>query len=318
MYKIQHILCPTDFSSASLDAIRYALLFVNHYNAAITFLYVDEFEQTPQGALNSDIHQQQERRNQSKKFAEEQFAAIITKLKLNGNTTKTLVRFGAAYKEIVLEAEQGDYTAVILSVQGIGNSTPHLIGRTAERVVRLCRVPVITLRPDAENPFTNIKNILVPIDFSEYSNYSIPYAISLAIAFHAKLILLHVTDLTVSEDYLSRLTFPDLKVYDERAGKLVAEQLIGRDIEPDNCIVNVAEDRKVDLIIMGTHGARGMRRTQIGNTTEEVVRRVMIPVLSITHPVHRTIFPRRFNEPISKSSSSPETKAQREEKKKVK
>ena len=76
------------------------------------------------------------------------------------------------------------------------------------------------------------------------------------------------------------------------------EQLATRDVEPDNAIVNIAEDRNVDLIIMGTHGARGMRRTQIGNTTEEVVRRVAIPVLSITHPVHKMIFPRRFNEPL--------------------
>lgn len=298
MYKIENILCPTDFSPASLSAVHYALLFMKQYRATLTLLFVDEYEQTPLGAYGTDATAQQEHRHRSMAFAEEQFRKTISTLNIDAGRVKTLVRFGAAYKEIVLEAEQGNYTAVIISVLGIGNSTPHLIGRTAERVVRLCRVPVVTLRPDDETISRDIKTILVPTDFSEYSNYSIPYAISLALAFRATMILLHITDLTVSEEYFSRLRFPDLKTYDERAAHIAVEQLVTRDVEPDNSIVNVAEDRRPDLIIMGTHGARGMRRTQIGNTTEEVVRRVTVPVLSITHPVHKMIFPRRFNEPL--------------------
>ena len=302
MYKIQNILCPIDFSPASLEAIRYASIFIRQYNASLTLMYVDEFEQTPEGAFCTEPHIRQKHKEETEAFARERCSTIINSHHLKDEQTKIIVRHGAAYKEIILEAERTDYTAVILSVLGIGNATSQLIGRTAERVVRLCRVPVLTIRPVEENPFNGINSILVPTDFSEYSNYSIPYAISLALAFHAALILLHITDLTVSEKYLSQLRFPDLKIYDERAGKLVTEKLVTRDVEPDNSIVNVAEDRKVDLIVMGTHGARGMRRTKIGNTTEEVVRRVAVPVLSITHPVHKTIFPRRFNESLEEAS----------------
>ncbi|MFA6468307.1 MAG: universal stress protein [Bacteroidota bacterium] len=300
MYKIRNILCPTDFSEASIAAIRYSLIYFTHYKATLTLLFVDEYEQTPYGAFGCRTTVQQKHREQSQAFAEEQFRKIIAHLAIDKDRVKTVVRFGAAYKEIVLEAEKGEYSAVFISVLGIGNSTPHLIGRTAERVVRLCRVPVVTLRPESENLPNAVKTILVPTDFSEYSNYSIPYAIAFAIAFHAKLLLLHITELAVSDEYLSRLKFPDLRTYDERASSIAVEQFVTRDIEPDNSIVTVAEDRKVDLIVMGTHGARGMRRTQIGNTTEEVVRRVTVPVLSITHPVHKMIFPRRFNEPLEK------------------
>jgi nucleotide-binding universal stress UspA family protein len=58
--------------------------------------------------------------------------------------------------------------------------------------------------------------------------------------------------------------------------------------------VRLADEYQVDLIVIGTHGARGMRRVQIGNTVEEVVRRTAIPVLTITHPIHKAVFPRRF------------------------
>jgi nucleotide-binding universal stress UspA family protein len=298
MYKIDSILCPTDFSASSIATIRYALIYAHQFKASLTLMYVDEYEQTPQGIFDKDLVQQIKRREQCELFAEELFQKIIKVLDIDKHHVNTIIKYGAAYKEIVLEAERGNYSAVIFPVQGIGCSTPHMIGRTAERIVRLCRVPVITLRPNVQKQFLSIKSILVPTDFSEYSNYSIPYAISLCLVFHAQLILLHITDLTVSEDQLSQIHFPDLQALDKRIKNISVEKLITRDVEPDNAIVNIAEDRNVDLIIMGTHGARGMRRTQIGNTTEEVVRRVTVPVLSITHPVHKMIFPRRFNEPL--------------------
>lgn len=285
--------------------MKYALNFVRKYNASITLMYVDEFEQTPQGAFERDKLVQLKHYEASAAFADDQLRQIIGSLEISPEMVKTIVKFGAAYKEIILEAERGEYTTIILSVQGIGNSTPHLIGRTAERIVRLCRIPVITIRPDPNKIFSGIKSILVPTDFSEYSNYSIPYAISLALMFTAKLILLHVTDISVSEEYISHLKFPDLSEIDKKAKRLAVETLLGRDIEPENSIVNVAEDRAVDMIIMGTHGGRGMRRTQIGNTTEEIVRRVTVPVLSITHPVHKMIFPRRFNEQLPSQTIIP-------------
>lgn len=299
MYQLRSILCPTDFSEPSAAAVRYAAQFVPRYDASITLMSVDEFEQIPLGYFETDPAERQRRRERGAAFAQERFSAVMKEAGLDPQRTATAVRFGTAYKEIVLEAERGEYSAVILPVTGLGASTPHLIGRTAERVVRLCRVPVITLRPGAGREYTGIRTILVPTDFSEYSNYTIPYAVAVARKHHASLLLLHITDLTVSEEHLAKLRFPDLTDYDDRAGEIPVERFVTRDVEPDNSIVNVAEDRDVDLIIMGTHGARGMRRTQIGNTTEEVVRRTTVPVLSITHPVHRMIFPRRFDEPLA-------------------
>lgn len=298
MYSIQRILCPTDFSSLSVESIRYASMFVKRNNATLVLMYVDEYEQTAPGriAVTDDMHTHH--RHQTEEFARTRFTDIMEKLYLAGAPVETIVRFGTAYREIVLEAERSEYSAVIMSVQGMGYTTPHLMGRTAERIVRLCRTPVLTIRGDDPAKKHNIKNILVPTDFSEYSNYSIPYALSLARTFKAEVTLLHVTDLSVPEKEFSKITFPDLTLYHDQADKIKINKLVSRDVEADNAIVNVAESNEYDLIVMGTHGARGMRRMQIGNTTEEVVRRVTVPVLSITHPIHKTIFPRRFNEHI--------------------
>jgi len=298
MYTIHRILCPTDFSSLSVEAIRYASLFVRKNKAILVLMYVDEYEQTAPGSIQVTDEVKKSRRVKIEEFVRHQFAAVIQTLQLPPSSVETILRFGTAYREIVLEAERSEYSAVVFSVQGIGYTTPHLMGRTAERIVRLCRTPVFTVRSIAPSTKPDIKNILVPTDFSEYSNYSIPYALSLARTFNSTVTLLHVTDLSLPEKEFSKITFPDLQLYHDQADTIKIKKLVSRDVEADNAIVNVAESNEFDLIVMGTHGARGMRRMQIGNTTEEVVRRVSVPVLSITHPIHKTIFPRRFNEHI--------------------
>lgn len=298
MYTIHRILCPTDFSSLSIDAIRYASLFVRKNNAKLVLMYVEEYEQTAPGSIHVSDDERKSRRATVEEFARRQFDVVIRELRLPPSSVETMLRFGTAYREIVLEAERSEYSAVVLSVQGMGYTTPHLMGRTAERIVRLCRTPVFTVRKAASSSTPGINKILVPTDFSEYSNYSIPYALSLARTFNSTVTLLYVTDLSLPEKEFSKITFPDLQLYHDQADSIKIQKLVSRDVEADNAIVNVAESNEFDLIVMGTHGARGMRRMQIGNTTEEVVRRVSVPVLSITHPIHKTIFPRRFNEHI--------------------
>jgi len=296
MYWIDNILCATDFSRSSREAIRVAKFVAGKLDSTITLLYVDEYDQTSPGHFVKDEAQLAQLHLNAQRFAEQEFSRIIQDLELDPARTRTLVRFGAAYKEIVSEAEAGRHSMVVVAVHGIGCSSAHLIGRTAERVVRLCRVPVLTVRP-RETFVPGIQAILCPTDFSEYGNYALPYAISLAKRFHAKLIMLHVADLTTPDPQLLRSRFPDLAMYHEQADEVVIERRVGRDVEPENTIVRIAEEEPVDLVVMGAHGARGLRRVQIGNTTEDVMRRVSMPVLSITHPIHKMIFPSRFREP---------------------
>ena len=68
------------------------------------------------------------------------------------------------------------------------------------------------------------------------------------------------------------------------------EYVFDRDVEPSNSIIRFAEDRDIGIIVMSTHGRKGLRRVHIGNNTAEVVRQSPRPVLTVTHPLHRTVF----------------------------
>src|SRR5208337_1270173 len=155
-----------------------------------------------------------------------------------------------------------------------------------------------------------IERILCPIDFSEFSVTAYDYAQSLAWHYKATLFLQHVIDsLTPFYPYHA---FPD--AYNEICRKLRAdaEQQLQefakkhswRGIQPrcnvedgvaTDLILRLAEAQAVNLIVMGTHGLRGIDHLTLGSVTEKVLRKARCPVLAVRKPAHA--FPPPGGEP---------------------
>jgi nucleotide-binding universal stress UspA family protein len=148
----------------------------------------------------------------------------------------------------------------------------------------------------------SIERILCPIDFSESSVLAFDYAQSVASHYNATVLLQHVMfSLT---PYYPYHAFPD--AYDDMRRKLRAdaEQQLQEFAKTHNCvavhtectvedgdvtdlILEVAGHRGVDLIIMGTHGLRGIDHLALGSVTEKVLRKARCPVLAVRKPAHR-------------------------------
>jgi nucleotide-binding universal stress UspA family protein len=140
--------------------------------------------------------------------------------------------------------------------------------------------------------------IFVPVDGSDPSNCGLMEAIKLAQNQDAKIRLLHVVDehvVATAYDiggYTGDLIAPSLE-----AGKQVlseAAALVRQfGLEPESGFVEslsgdasslIAAQAKAwsaDLIVMGTHGRRGLKRLALGSEAESVVRRTRIPVLLV-------------------------------------
>jgi universal stress protein A len=147
-----------------------------------------------------------------------------------------------------------------------------------------------------EGSTMEIRQILAPTDFSEFSRQAIDYAFELAQTFGAKLLLLHVIELpaypiegfvppsigtTLSED-LERQASLDLaqvlpKAQDTKV-EVIRLVVVGT---PYRKIVEVAEEEKLDLIVMATHGRTGLSHLVMGSVAERVVRMAPCPVLTI-------------------------------------
>jgi nucleotide-binding universal stress UspA family protein len=141
-----------------------------------------------------------------------------------------------------------------------------------------------------------VRHILAPTDFSEYSKTAVASALELARKFGAKLTILHVIELpaypiegyvppSLSQtfmDELERQATADLAqlVPDaENSGVTVARLVtVG---SPYRKIIDLAEAEQVDLIVMATAGRTGFSHLIMGSIAERVVRTAPCPVLTI-------------------------------------
>lgn len=151
-----------------------------------------------------------------------------------------------------------------------------------------------------------IERILCPIDFSEFSEKAYDYAQSLAWHYKATLFLQHVIDSLAPPFH--RNPFPDsyneicqtLRAGAKRQLQEFAEKHTRPGIQP-NCsvsdgvatdlILGFAEAQAVNLIVMGTHGLRGIDHLTLGSVTETVLRKARCPVLAVCKPAHDFVTP---------------------------
>lgn len=146
------------------------------------------------------------------------------------------------------------------------------------------------------------KRILVAVDGSPASNAGLRSAVELAADQHATLLLLHVVDdSTVTAGFEGGFTVPNYidTFYDalRTSGRKVlakAETLAkaagvdyklvlveSRAATVAHVVVGQAKSLKADLIVLGTHGRRGLRRVLMGSDAEAVVREANVPVLLV-------------------------------------
>lgn len=140
-----------------------------------------------------------------------------------------------------------------------------------------------------------VKHILVPTDFSETSERALDAAVEIARTFRARLTLLHVWSVP-NMGYAEGLNWPLAEM--EEAARAALDDVQARTrtmhVETDSVlgigaewekILELVKARNIDLVVMGTHGRRGLSRVLLGSVTERVVRLSPVPVLTIRGPL---------------------------------
>lgn len=139
-----------------------------------------------------------------------------------------------------------------------------------------------------------MKNILVPIDFSNHSQNALEVAATLSKRFDAQLILFHM--IGISESVLSKSELEEqeeakyyLTLARNRLSSFIDQpyltgltiKTIIQNLKDFSEVAEVAQEKEVDLIVMGSHGTSGLKSFFVGSNTEKVVRTSHIPVLVI-------------------------------------
>jgi nucleotide-binding universal stress UspA family protein len=190
---------------------------------------------------------------------------------------------------------------IVMGTRGKSGLAHVLLGSTAERVIRRAPCPVLAVhmpkdKASVEDDGITLDRILVPIDFSDCSLDALEYAAMVAKQANASIELFHVLeplsyglDFTFShreerEQQRERLNkrLLDLSGALSAAGIVVNRHMRGG--LPADSILDDARTLPSDLIVMGTHGRRGLSHVMAGSVTEAVLRRAHCPVLTVRSP----------------------------------
>jgi nucleotide-binding universal stress UspA family protein len=149
-----------------------------------------------------------------------------------------------------------------------------------------------------------MKKILVPCDFSDPAVQAFKMAVEIANQSNGEVILLNVVELPVMHEsvLMPTLSFEeafiqDMKAHAEKNFAKMKEKWAKEGPKVSSFIEfggttptirDFVKDKKVDLILMGTHGASGVKEFFIGSNTEKIVRTAGVPVIAIKKQVKLT------------------------------
>ncbi|HOX38580.1 MAG TPA: universal stress protein [Candidatus Brocadiia bacterium] len=151
-----------------------------------------------------------------------------------------------------------------------------------------------------------LKKILVPVDFSRFSEHALDYAVALAQDFGAQLFLLKVVAPVSMPQYLEELASSHSEIIGQEADNSVAKlselaercRSYGVQVEAElargevsETIARTAAKLGADMIVMGTHGRTGLRHVLLGSVAEKTLRIAECPVLTVKIKEHEFVMP---------------------------
>ena len=289
MININRILCPTDLSREADAALRYAVALARVYKAKLSLIYCTE-------SAEDDYSIEDVSRRHIKSLFEESLAeylglADFSTLDWEGivvecnDVSEAIIREAAARRAdlIVMRSRRRPHAAILL-------------GSTAETVCQSAPCPVLVTHPQEREWVglstgeIDLKRILVPYDFSEYSERGLQYALSLAQEYQAELHLLHVMPKPSDEPGTACVAEDEEGASHQAARRLQKSvpteaqlwcnvKYIVRRGKPHQEILTYAGENQIDLISIGAGGQFTISQAFLGSNVERVLREAPCPML---------------------------------------
>lgn len=297
MITIQRILCPTDLSPESDEALRYAVALATAYKATLFLLHCKERKAYDNGN-EATISDDEMKSIFTASLAPHLGLNDFCDLDWQGLIGKNVVDVGNA---IVDEAERQKVDLIVMRSRR-RSLAAMMLGSTAETVSRTARCPVLVTHPREREwvGFStgeiDLKRILVAHDFSSDAEVALNYALSLAQEYQTELHLLHVLA-KGEKGQPEREWFEQTEsAYTNAARRLKSvipkEAFLWCRIFSAVCwgkayeeVLTYAKQREIDLICLGASGSDFTISALFGSNVDRILRQAPCPVL-VARPVH--------------------------------
>lgn len=296
------ILMATDFSPASRRALDYAVAIARRYNAEISLVHA--IPPAPRKPIAMDPLPGE--LNLEQLEAEEEMETLVQIAHLEDVSHKVMLTIGDAGDVISSIVERDHPDLLVLGTHGRGAIKQLVLGSVAEQVLRRVTCPVLTVGSKAMPPNSNaaeFSSILFATDFGPACTNALNYAVSLAEDSGGKLTLLHLVPHTSPAETgygMAACAAEDLVAWQQRTQKeslkklkalipgdanlpLPPQFVVEINFLPDG-ILDIANTRNVDLIVMGANRRRNSRFASHlpWSVIHEVLCQGKYPVLTVS------------------------------------
>ncbi|HET6162392.1 MAG TPA: universal stress protein [Planctomycetota bacterium] len=287
------VVCGSDFSAASDDALRQALVFAAE-GSRVTFVHGIAFPFVSGLGAPAPMMAAVLDKDVLERHATSEYRAQLARVKEGAERPAEIeIVFDDPGAAIVRCAEERQADLIVVGSRGSTGLRRMALGSVAESVVRHAPVPVLVARP---SPTTGV--VLVASDFSEASRAAIVAAAAEAKRRGAKLTILHCMGFApemmamgfaplvpaAPDDPRSRVALTRNAEQEMRsllAGLGVAGQVVVDPGSPRGVVPEVAEQLKAELVVVGARGRGSLARLLLGSVARSVVRHAHCSVLVV-------------------------------------
>ena len=291
------ILLATDGSEDAQLAATTAWKLADVTNSELHVLHVGPTTLIPYDPSFPEGTEQARAKREAEKLLDEQVKRLES---AGGSVAQSHLRMGGATEEIVALGEEMEAGLIVVGSRGRGGLRRALMGSVSDAVVRYAHCPVLVVRGEDVGPIVSSKKVLLATDGSEEAELASEAAVELAGATGSELHIITVggtyhpgavvkVDPSLLEATLRELERAARGLLDEQVKKIkesggtISEAHVEMGGAPDQQIVALGEEIEAGLIVMGSRGLGGMRRTLLGSISDSVVRHAHCPVLVVRH-----------------------------------
>jgi nucleotide-binding universal stress UspA family protein len=287
MNKLERILCPTDLSTESDEALRYAIALAGAYNSKLMLLYCREPGSIVQWASSS----------QAARVFEQSLFMYMNETEFKALDWEAVITEGED-KGVAIATEAAKRNADLIVMRSRRRPrAAALLGSTAETVARTAPCPVLVTHPSEREwaglttSEIDLHRLLVAYDASPDADLALNYGVSLAQEYQAEVHLLHViSDVEKTEEPELAWSSADRESSYEIAARrlqraIPKEAFLWCNIvtavrcgQPSDEILAYAKEKEIDLICMGASGVGFSLGKLFGSTVDRVLRQAPCPV----------------------------------------
>jgi nucleotide-binding universal stress UspA family protein/uncharacterized protein YjbI with pentapeptide repeats len=298
LIEMKKILWGSDGSKESEEALGLAVFLAKIFSSQVIGIYVSETHITSvfsriRPAINEAI-------KEAKRKREEKFSLLKSELSAEKVDFEGEVLRGEPSKVILELARDTEADLIVMGTRGHGPLYAMVMGVTTTEVLRNSTLPVLAVKKRKSARGTLIENILIPLDISENSGSYLSEALGLAAKLNAKATVINVVSfgaygytvprdvrdesLSYASNELQELVDKITSAHghlDKTFNKIEINTHVFYGSSPGLSIADYANKNNIDLIVMHTHGIKGIGEFLLGSVTELVIQKAHCSVLAM-------------------------------------